>query len=246
MTERRRIYLDGNSLGPPDLGAAQAAAGLVHEWERDLIRGWNSGWWELPLAVGARIAPLVGAAPGQVVVADSTTVMWFKLASAALRLRPGRRRIVTETGGFPTDRHVLDALGAEVVAVRHDEIAGAIDASTAVVALTHVDYRTGRRLDLAAVTAAAHAAGAVALWDLSHSVGAMELHLDDAGVDLAVGCTYKYVNGGPGAPAFLYVRREWQDRLQSPIWGWFGAADQFAMGPEYEPARGIADAARAT
>ena len=239
MTPARRIYLDGNSLGPPTPGTADALASLVASWDEELIGGWNAGWWDLPLVVGDRIAPLLGAAPGQVVVGDSTTVLWFKLAVAALRLRPDRRRIVTQAGGFPTDRHVLDALGVEVVAVAHEDLVDAVDGSTAVVALAHVDYRTGRRHDLAPVTASAHAAGAVALWDLSHSVGAMDLHLDDAAVDLAVGCTYKYLNGGPGSPAFAYVAARHLDAIDQPIPGWVGHADPFSMSEVHVPAVGI-------
>jgi kynureninase len=189
--------------------------------------------------VGDRIARLLGAARGQVVVGDSTTVTWFKAVGAALRLRPHRRRIVTQAGGFPTDRHVLDALDAEVLAVGLDEIPGALDDRTAVLAVTHVDYRTGRRLDLAGLTAAAHEAGAVAVWDLSHSVGAMELHLDRDAADLAVGCTYKYLNGGPGSPAFVYVARRHLAVLDQPIPGWVGHADPFAMSEVHEPAPGI-------
>jgi kynureninase len=239
VTEARRIYLDGNSLGPPDDGAATALAAFVEDWDRELIGGWNARWWDLPVTVGERIAPLVGAAPGQVVVADSTTVLWFKAASAALRLRPDRRGVLTQAGGFPTDRHVLDALDADVVTVAEDEVLGAIDRTTAVVALAHVDYRTGARHDLAAVTAAAHAAGAIALWDLSHSVGAMDLHLDEAEVDLAVGCTYKYLNGGPGAPAFAYVATRHLEGLEQPIPGWVGHAEPFAMDEHHVPAAGI-------
>ncbi|MET0903454.1 MAG: aminotransferase class V-fold PLP-dependent enzyme [Acidimicrobiales bacterium] len=235
----RLIYLDGNSLGPPAPGTADALHALVDEWERELIGGWNRRWWDLPVTVGERIAPLVGAAPGQVVVGDSTTVLWFKLASAALRLRPDRRRIVTQAGGFPTDRHVLDALDADVVAVAHDEIADALDDRTAVLAVTHVDYRTGRRLDLASLTATAHDVGAVAVWDLSHSVGAMDLHLDRDGVDLAVGCTYKYLNGGPGSPAFAYVAERHAAGLEQPIPGWVGHADPFSMSEVHIPASGI-------
>ena len=239
MAEHRRIYLDGNSLGPPAPDAAQAMTDVVEEWERELIGGWNAGWWELPVAVGERLAPLVGAGPGQVVVGDSTTVLWFKLASAALHLRPDRRRIVTQAGGFPTNRHVLDALEAEVIAVTHEDVLDAIDGSTAFVALAHVDYRTGARHDLATVTAAAHDAGAVALWDLSHSVGVMDLRLDEAGADLAVGCTYKYLNGGPGSPAFAYVAARHLDDLAQPIPGWIGHADPFSMSEVHVPASGI-------
>ena len=235
-----RIYLDGNSLGPPPPDMAERLAAVVRdEWEADLIGGWNRGWWDLPVTVGERIAPLVGAAPGQVVVADSTTVTWFKLVGAALALRPERSVVVTESGGFPTDRHVIDALAAEVVAVDHDALAAVIDTGTAVVALTHVDYRTGRRHDMAAVTAAAHAAGALVLWDLSHSVGAMDLHLDAAEVDLAVGCTYKYLNGGPGSPAFAYVAARLLPNLWQPIPGWVGHADPFSMSEVHEPAAGV-------
>jgi kynureninase len=235
----RRIYLDGNSLGPPTEGTADVLVQLVHEWEQELIGGWNAGWWDLPVTVGERIAPLLGAAPGQVAVGDSTTVMWSKLVTSAMALRPGRRRIVTQAGGFPTNRHVLDALGAEVVAVAHEELIDAVDGSTALVALAHVDYRTGRRHDLAVVTAAAHEAGAVVLWDLSHSVGAMDLHLDDAHVDLAVGCTYKYLNGGPGSPAFAYVSSRHLPSIEQPIPGWVGHADPFSMSEVHEPAVGI-------
>jgi kynureninase len=236
----RRIYLDGNSLGPPQPGAAEAMARAVAEWDEHLIGGWNDlGWWDLPLTVGEQIAPLIGAAPGQTVVADSTTVSWFKAVGAALRLRPDRGRIVTQTGGFPTDRHVLDALGAEVVAVGPDELADALDDTTAVLAVTHVDYRTGHRLDMAALTARAHAVGALAVWDLCHSVGAMDLHLDRDEVDLAVGCTYKYLNGGPGSPAFIYVATRHLDAIEHPLPGWNGHADPFSMSEVHVPAPGI-------
>jgi kynureninase len=182
---------------------------------------------------------LLGAAPGQVVVGDSTTVLWFKAVAAALALRPARTTIVTQTGGFPTDRHAIDALGAPVVAVGPDDLEAALDPDAAVLAVTHVDYRTGRRLDLERLTAAAHAAGAVAVWDLSHSVGAMDLHLDAAGADLAVGCTYKYLNGGPGSPAFAYVAARHHPTLEQPIPGWVGHADPFSMSEVHQPAPGV-------
>ncbi len=241
----RRIYLDGNSLGPPQPGVLDALRRLVdEEWGRDLIGGWNAhGWWDAPVRVGDRLARFVGAAPGQVVVGDSTTVLWYKLLVAALRLRPGRRTIVTETGNFPTDRHVIDAVaaaeGCRVVDGPAERIAGLIDDDTAVVALTHVNYRTGARHDLAALTAAAHAHGALALWDLCHSVGAMDLHLDVAAADLAVGCTYKYLNGGPGAPAFAYVAERHLGAFDQPIRGWVGHAEPFSMDETYRPAPGI-------
>ncbi len=239
VTDQRRIYLDGNSLGPPSPGMREALQALVDHWERELIGGWNEGWWDLPVTVGDRIAPLLGAGPGQVVVGDSTTVMWFKAVGAALRLRPGRTTIVTQRGGFPTDRHVLDALGTRVVAVGPDEIAGALGPDTSVLAVTHVDYRSGRRLDLAALTEAAHAAGAVVVWDLSHSTGAMDLRLDEADVDLAVGCTYKYLNGGPGSPAFAYVAERHHAVLDQPLPGWVGHADPFSMSEVHQAAAGI-------
>ncbi len=240
----RRIYLDGNSLGPPAPATADALRAFVEQWERDLIGGWNGvdgqpGWWDLPVTLGDRIAPLVGAAPGQVVVGDGTTVLWFKLVSAALRLRPGRTTIVTQAGGFPTDRHAIDAVGVPVVAVGPDDLAGALDADIAALALTHVDYRTGRRLDMAALTSAAHDAGALVVWDLSHSTGAMDLHLDAAGVDLAVGCTYKYLNGGPGSPAFAYVAARHLPALDQPIPGWVGHIDPFSMDERHVPDPGI-------
>ncbi len=191
------------------------------------------------MAVGEQLAPLLGAAPGQVVVGDSTTVSWFKAVGSALRLRPDRTRIVTQAGGFPTDRHVLDALGAEVVAVEPDELDAAIDGATAVVAVSHVDYRTGRRLDLRKLTGAAHEHGAIAVWDVCHSVGAMDLHLDADGVDLAVGCTYKYLNGGPGSPAFTYVAARHLAAIDQPIPGWVGHADPFSMAEQHVPAAGI-------
>jgi kynureninase len=240
----RRIYLDGNSLGPPAPATAEALRSFVAQWDRDLIGGWNGvdgqpGWWDLPVVLGDRIAPLLGAAPGQVVVGDGTTVLWFKLVSAALRLRPDRTTIVTQAGGFPTDRHAIDALGVPVVAVGPDDLAGALDADTAVLAVTHVDYRTGRRLDMAALTAAAHDVGALVVWDLSHSTGAMDLHLDAAEVDLAVGCTYKYLNGGPGSPAFAYVAARHLPSLRQPIPGWVGHVDPFSMDEHYVPDSGI-------
>ncbi len=220
-------------------GTTDALRSLVDQWDDELVGGWNAGWWDLPVTVGERIAPLVGAAPGQVIVGDSTTVMWFKAVGAALRLRPDRTTIVTQAGGFPTDRHAIDALAAPVLAVGPDELAGSLGPDTAVLAVTHVDYRTGRQLDMATLTAAAHSAGAVAVWDLSHSTGAMDLHVDDAEVDLAVGCTYKYLNGGPGSPAFAYVATRHLPVLDQPLPGWAGRADPFSMSEVHEPAVGI-------
>jgi kynureninase len=239
------IYLDGNSLGPPQGDVVARLTRFVEdEWSGELIRAWNSrGWWDSPVTVGERIAPLLGAAPGQVIAGESTTVWLYKLLTAAMRLRPGRTQILTEAGQFPTDRHVIDAvaaqLGATVLAVAAGEIAAQIGESTAVVSMCHVDYRTGRLHDMATITAAAHAAGALTLWDLSHSVGAIDMHLDACAVDFAVGCTYKYLNGGPGSPAFAYVAERFVDRIEQPISGWIGHADPFSMDEQYLPANNL-------
>lgn len=241
------IYLDGNSLGPlPHAARERLRAVAEEEWGRGLIRSWNAaGWIEAPARLGARIAPLIGAGADEVVVADSTSVNLYKLLVGALALRPGRRTILTETGNFPTDRYIAQGAvaslggGHRIRSVAGEELAGALDEDTALLLLTQVDYRTGRLHDMAALTRAAHAAGALALWDLAHSAGALPVALEDCGVDLAVGCTYKYLNGGPGAPAFLYVARRWQDRIQSPLSGWMGHAEPFAFAPDYAPAPGI-------
>jgi kynureninase len=236
------VYLDGNSLGALPRSVPGRVAGAVREqWGGDLITAWNDDdWWELPVTTGDRIGRLLGAAPGQVVVGDSTSVCLYRLARIALDLSPGRRRLVTEERNFPTDRYLLERVGgADLVVVDRDGLREALDAETAALVLTHVDYRSGALHDLLALTAAAHAAGALALWDLSHSVGAVPLALDDDGVDLAVGCSYKYLNGGPGAPAWSYVARRHHAAVATPIPGWIGHADPFAMAPAYRPAPGI-------
>jgi len=242
-------YLDGNSLGRlPRATPARLAQVVEQEWGERLIRSWGEGWMELPRRVGDAIGELLGAAPGQVVVADSTTVCLHKLAAAALAARPDRDEIVTDVDNFPTDRYVLEGLarrrGATIRWLDADpspeQVAAAVGPRTALVSLSHVAYRSGRILELDAITRIAHAAGALTLWDLSHSGGSVPVGLDAAAVDLAVGCTYKYLNGGPGAPAYLYVARDLQDRLRQPIWGWIGRRDPFSMEPGYEPADGIA------
>jgi kynureninase len=241
------IYLDGNSLGAlTQRAAARVKSMLEREWGQDLIRSWNKhGWFDLPATLGARIAPLVGAAADEVLVADSTSVNIFKLVAALLPLRGERRRIVTEQGNFPTDLYVLQSLAAvsggalEVLELPRAEIAAAIDPTTLLVLLTHVHYKTAEVFDMAAITARAHAAGARILWDLSHSVGALPVELGAHRVDLAVGCTYKYLNGGPGSPAFLYVRRDLQDSLRPALAGWMGHAAPFEFGDAYRPAAGI-------
>jgi kynureninase len=240
------IYLDGNSLGALPRATAAAIANTVeHQWGEGLIASWNKhDWIGAPQRLGDRIAPLVGARPGEVLVGDSTSVNLFKLLAAALEARPGRSVILSETGNFPTDLYIAQGLavltGATLRTVEADVIEAAIDADTAVVMLTHVDYRSARRHDMQRLTAAAHAAGALMLWDLSHSAGAIAVDLTAAGADLAVGCGYKYLNGGPGAPAFLFVAEALQDQLASPLSGWFGHADPFAFEPGYRPAPGIA------
>jgi kynureninase len=239
------IYLDGNSLGPlPRATAGRLEAVIREEWGRDLITSWNSaGWIEAPQRVGGKIARLIGAEPHEVVVADSTSVNLFKLAAGALSLRPGRRKIVTEIGNFHTDVYVLEGLaalaGATLEVVPTEAVVDTIDDETALVALTHVHYASGRCWDMPAVTAAAQAKGALMLWDLSHTAGALAGALNAAQADLAVGCGYKHLNGGPGAPAFLFVAERHQGAIRSPLSGWMGHAEPFAFEPRFRPAADI-------
>ena len=243
------IYLDGNSLGAlPRVAAERLKAVIEQEWGRDLIRSWNiHGWIDLPRRAGDKIARLVGAAPGQVLVADSTSVNLFKLLAAALRLRPDRTVIVSERDNFPTDLYVAQGL-IDLLGSRHtlrlidrpEDAIDAIDDDVAVASLTHVNYRTGRIFAMKDVTAAAHKAGALMLWDLCHSAGALPVALDACDADLAVGCGYKYLNGGPGAPAFLYVAQRLQNEIKPPLSGWMGHAAPFAFDVDYRPAPGIA------
>lgn len=239
------IYLDGNSLGPLPRATAPALADMAErQWGERLIRSWNEGWIDAPQRLGAKLAPLLGAAPAEVIVGDSTSANLFKLLVAALAHDPLRRTIVSESGNFPTDLHIAQgaaacAPGARLHAVAREEIHEALNPDTAVLLLTHVHYKTSERWDMAALTAAAHRVGALVLWDLSHSVGAVPLDLDGCDADLAVGCGYKYLNGGPGAPAFLFVAERWQDRLASPLSGWMGHAEPFAFADAYQPAPGI-------
>jgi kynureninase len=242
------IYVDGNSLGRLPRRTREALGELVEQWSAALVRGWHE-WIQLPVDVGDLLAESVlGARPGEVIVTDSVTVNLYKLAAAALSARPGRTVVVSDVDNFPTDRYVLAGLAPELRLFEADPVEGPTVADVeaacaggdvALVTLSHVAYRSGARADLPAITEAAHAAGALVLWDLSHSAGAVPADLEEHGIDLAVGCTYKYLNAGPGAPAFLYVRSELQEELQTPIQGWFGQRDQFAMERPYEPAEGV-------
>ena len=241
------IYLDGNSLGALPKATPAAVARVVEgEWGNDLIAGWNAhGWIDAAMRAGGRIAPLIGARTDEVLVADSTSVNLFKLLAAACMANPERTTILSEPGNFPTDLYMAQGVagmlaGRRVKTVAFDDLVAAIDADVAVVLLTHVHYKSGHKRDMAAITAAAHAQGALVLWDLSHSVGAVAVDLNGCGVDLAVGCGYKYLNGGPGAPAFLYVARGLQEHLQSPLSGWMGHAAPFDFGDDYAPAPGVA------
>jgi kynureninase len=248
------IYLDGNSLGRlPTETLATMQTVIADQWGQRLIRSWNENWIDAPSNLGDKIAKLIGAQPGEVLVSDSTSANLFKLACAALRARPGRPKIVSDSLNFPSDLYIfqgiIDWLGQghqlelirsqDDIHIQTEDIAAAVDPQTALVALTHVAFKSAFMYDMQAVTELAHQCGALTLWDLSHSVGAVPLELDAWGVDLAVGCTYKYLNAGPGAPAFLYVRRELQNKLMQPVWGWFGAQSPFDFDLEFQPAEDI-------
>ncbi|TDW30034.1 kynureninase [Cryobacterium psychrophilum] len=246
-------YLDGNSLGRPTKASAERIAEFItHAWGERLIRGWDESWMELPLRIGDDLGRSgIGAAPGQTFVGDSTTVLLYKLARAAVDSRPGRTEIVLDSDNFPTDRYVLEGIAAErglslrwIVSsteggVTPEQVRDAVGPRTALVVLSHVAYRSGYIADMRSITTIAHEHDALVMWDLSHSTGSIPVELDLCDVDLAVGCSYKYLNGGPGSPAFGYVRADLQDVLVQPIQGWMGTNDVFAMGPEYVPATGI-------
>ena len=239
------IYLDGNSLGALPKATAERLREVTEgQWGTDLIASWNRhGWIDWPTRIAAKLAPIVGARPSELLIADSTSVCLFKLLAAAVRARPGRKTILTQQRNFPTDLYVAqglaEMLGLTLKSVPAEEVVSAIDEDTAAVTVTHVDYRSASFYDMRAVNDAAHAAGALAVWDLSHSAGAIELDLNGAGAELAVGCGYKYLNGGPGAPAFLYIAERLQDELRSPLQGWMGHAEPFAFVDDYRPAGGI-------
>ena len=249
LRDRELVYLDGNSLGRLPLATLERLRQVVaEEWGERLIRGWWERWLELPVRVGDLIGELIGAAAGQVVVADSTTVCLYKLASAALDRDPGRTEIVVARNEFPTDRYVLESLAGsrglelrwlDADPVAAEDVAAFVGPRTALVVLSHVNYRSAAIAPLEQITSLVHDAGALVLWDLCHSAGVLPVGLDAAGADLAVGCTYKYLNAGPGAPAFLYVSRGLQEELRQPVWGWFGRRDQFLMEQGFDPADGI-------
>ncbi len=243
------IYLDGNSLGVlPKTAAARVATAVTQEWGQGLIRSWNSaGWFSLPQRLGDKIGQLVGAAPGEVVATDSTSINLFKVLSAALSMAaqdaPQRKRVVSERSNFPTDLYIAEALckerGLTLDLVEPEDIASSLAADVAVLMLTHVNYRTGAMHNMAEVTAAAHAEGILCVWDLAHSAGAVPVDLTAARADFAVGCGYKYLNGGPGAPAFVWVNPLHADRFWQPLAGWWGHAAPFQFTPDYQPAKGI-------
>jgi kynureninase len=254
ISDAELVYVDGNSLGRlPRKTIPRVQSVLEREWGDRLVQGWNTGWYEAPLRLGDKLGILLGAAPGQVLIADSTSVNLFKLVCSALALRPDRTNVVSDVLNFPSDIYILQGclrlLGGDrrlTLAASQDEIHPdrldldrLIDEKTAVVCLSHVAFKSGFLYDIPAVTQRAHQVGALVLWDLCHSAGVVPIQLDAWGVDLAVGCTYKYLNGGPGSPGYLYVRRELQEQALSPIWGWFGQNQPFSFGLDYQPADGI-------
>ncbi|HSL44979.1 MAG TPA: kynureninase [Anaerolineales bacterium] len=249
------IYLDSNSLGRlPNSVIERMKKAVEEEWGTDLIRGWNKGWWEAPTRIGEKIAFLLGAGENQVVAGDQTSINLFKLATAALTLNSGKKRIITDTFNFPSDLYILQGI-VRLLGDRHEIIRigandnditpdltaleNAINEDTALVTLSHVTFKSGYLYDMAHITELAHRKGALVLWDLSHSAGAVPIELDQCNVDFAIGCTYKYLNGGPGAPAFLYVSKRIQNDAISPIWGWWGQSNPFEFDLNYEPAPGV-------
>ncbi len=244
----RLAYFDGNSLGPLSLASRlRLRQAAEEEWGKQLVSAWNTaGWIDLPARVGQRIARLVGAGPDEVLVADATSVNLFKLLAAALALRPGRRVLLCQAEQFPSDLYIAQGLaalvgaGAEVRLAPTRELAAALSPEVAVVCCSHVDFRSGELYDMAAIGAAAQAVGALTCWDLSHNAGALPVELNASGADFAVSCGYKFLNGGPGAPSFLYVRKSLQEAATNPLAGWLGHADPFAFAPDYTPAPGIA------
>lgn len=256
ITDPNIVYFDGNSLGRMPLQTAQHLHHVIHsEWSDSLIRGWGLGWYEAPVRIGDKIGQLLGAAPGQVLACDSTSVNLYKLVMAALQARPDRPDIVSDALNFPSDLYIMQGVIAHTgerhklrlvssrdneLTVNADDLYALITPQTAVVVLSHVTFKSGFIYDMQAITQRAHAVGALVIWDLSHSAGAVPMQLDAWQVDMVVGCGYKFLNGGPGAPAFLYINKSIQEQVQSPIWGWFGQKSPFAFDLQYEPAPGLA------
>ncbi len=248
------IYLDGNSLGRlPHRTREYLQQTVEHQWGTRLIRSWNEGWYDLPAKLGAKLAPVIGAGEDEVIVSDSTSVNLFKAAWAALKHQSGRMRIVSDEMNFPTDLYILQGLAQQMgskhelvlarssdgMGISPDDLEKVLDNNTALVVLSHVAFKSAYMHDMEAVTELVHSYGALMLWDLSHSAGAVNIRLSEAGADLAIGCTYKYLNGGPGAPAYLYVNKNLHTKMQSPVWGWFGHDNPFAFDLEYQPAEGM-------
>jgi len=249
------IYLDGNSLGMMPKAAQERSRQAVDEqWGTDLIRGWNKGWWDAPHRIGDKIGQLIGAAPGQTIVSDTVSINLFKLATSALMLQPHRTRMITDTFNFPSDLYILQGI-KQTLGNRHEivfiganddditpdlaALVSAIDENTTLVTISHVVFKSGYMYDMQHITELAHSKGALVLWDVSHSAGSVPVELDACNADLAIGCTYKYLNGGPGAPAFLYVNKNIQEKLSSPIWGWWGQKNPFDFDLDYTPASGV-------
>ena len=238
------VYLDGNSLGPPLRGSSEQADEVINEeWGKDLIQAWNSAnWMSMPRIVGDQIAPIIGAQPGSVAMGDTLSIKAFQALASALELRPDRRVILSDSGNFPTDLYIAQGLidtldrGHQLMTPSPEEVMDLINEDVAVVYLTHVDYRTGRLHDMDAITERAHLHGAVTIWDLAHSAGAVPLAVEETNTEFAVGCTYKYLNGGPGAPAFIYIRPDIVNSIRPALSGWLGHKDPFAMTPQYDPA----------
>ncbi len=248
------VYFDGNSLGMMPKSAQAKSRQIVDEqWGRELIRGWNKGWWDAPSRIGDKIGQIIGAAAGQTLIGDTVSINLFKLATAALTFQPNRTRIITDSFNFPSDLYVLQGIKQtlgnrhEIVRIGSNDndltpdlaaLEAAIDENTALVTLSHVVFKSGFMYDMQRITELAHKKGALVLWDLSHSVGSVPVHLDDCNADFAIGCTYKYLNGGPGSPAFLYVNKNIQEKITSPIWGWWGQKNPFDFDLDYTPAPG--------
>lgn len=253
-SDEKLIYLDGNSLGMMPVKTREILEDTITlQWGDSLVGGWNIGWWEMPSVTGRLISTIIGAGEEEVIVCDSTSVNLYKLLFAALKMRPGRKKIVSDELNFPSDLYIMQGVAAnsseghyielarsdDGIGVSDQALESVIDDNTAVVVLTHVCFKSGFMYDIGRITDLAHQKGALIIWDLCHSVGAVEIGLNRAGADMAVGCTYKYLNGGPGSPSFLYARKDIQDSLQSPVWGWLGESDPFKFSPEFSPAKGV-------